>query len=205
MHLVAAPRNWKNKNHHRNRQTTEGEFGYCFLLCPPSKAVPKKHFAVVHPIMVCTYTNVAVDNLVEGFVTAGLDPVRIGYGKTKSALQEHSFEFKMEQHPLYPAYEVVSENLEKLEKDLSRTCARIFEQQKRRDPACELSRLKSYRDVLSVKMSRFSSRKQAMYQQMQTEVLTSADVVRFPASYTSSELMNTLRYALPASAPVLSC
>jgi hypothetical protein len=62
--------------------------------------------------MVCTYTNVAVDNLVEGFVTAGLDPVRIGYGQIKSTLQEHSFEFKIEKHPLYPKYKVRLRELE---------------------------------------------------------------------------------------------
>ncbi|KAH8831193.1 P-loop containing nucleoside triphosphate hydrolase protein [Flagelloscypha sp. PMI_526] len=38
----------------------------------------KVHFQVPHPLLVCTYTNVAVDNLVEGFVKAGLNPVRVG-------------------------------------------------------------------------------------------------------------------------------
>jgi len=148
-----------------------------------SNAFSKKHFAVVHPIMVCTYTNVAVDNLVEGFATAGLDPIRIGYGQVKSTLQEHSFEFKIEQHPLYPKYGVVLENLKSLEKDLSQTYARIFEHQKQKAPPSELSRLTSRRDVLYAKLSRFNSTKQTMYQQMQTEVLASADVVRFFASH----------------------
>ena len=133
--------------------------------------------------MVCTYTNVAVDNLVEGFVTAGLDPVRIGYGQIKSTLQEHSFEFKIEQHPLYPKYEVVSENLKELEKDLSRTYARIFEHQERGALSPELSRLKSHRDFLHAKLRGFNSIKQAMYQQMQIEVLSSADVVSFFTSH----------------------
>jgi len=133
--------------------------------------------------MVCTYTNVAVDNLVEGFATAGLDPIRIGYGQIKSTLHKHSFEYKIEQHPLYPKYEVVLENLKSLERDLSQTCAHIFEHQKRGAPSGELSRLKSSRNVLYAKLSRFNSTKQTMYQQMQTEVLASADVVRFFASH----------------------
>jgi len=165
-----------------------------------SDTLPKKHFAVVHPIMVCTYTNVAVDNLVEGLVAAGLDPVRIGYGQIKSTLQEHSFEFKIEQHPLYPEYRVVSKNLDELEKELRKTSVAVLEHQKRRAPSPELSRLKSYRDVVYVKLSRSNSKKQAIYQQMQTEVLTSADVVRSFTPYTSGELMDTLRYAPPASA-----
>lgn len=134
--------------------------------------------------MVCTYTNVAVDNLVEGLVAAGLDPVRIGYGQIKSAMQEHSFKFKIERHPLYPKYKVASENLEKLEKDLKRTSARIFEHQEQGGPPDELSRLKSDRNLLYAKLSRSNSIKQATHQQIQTEVLARADVVRilnFPA------------------------
>src|SRR5882757_9380800 len=101
----------------------------CCLPRWSSDVFSKKRFAVVHPIMVCTYTNVAVDNLVEGFVAAGLDPVRVGYGQIKPTLREHSLEFKIERHPLYPKYEIVSENLEKLERDLKKTYARIYEHQ----------------------------------------------------------------------------
>jgi len=154
--------------------------------------------------MVCTYTNVAVDNLVEGFVNAGLDPVRIGYGQIKSTLQEHSLEFKLEQHPLYPKYKAISEEVEQLEKDLKRIHALIFEHHKPGAPRHELFRLKTYRGVLYAKLSRVNSNKQAMYQQMQLEVLTSADVVRFPTFRIFGELTHTFRYALPASVLGLS-
>jgi len=149
--------------------------------------------------MVCTYTNVAVDNLVEGLVAAGLDPIRIGYGQIKSTLQEHSLEFKIEQHPLYAEYRVVSKGLEGLEKDLRKISATILDHQKQRVLPPEFSRLKSRRGFLYAKLSRLNSQKQAMYQQMQVEVLTSADVVRSFTSYTSAELMGTIRYAPPAS------
>ena len=151
---------------------------------PLSDTPPKKHFAVVHPIMVCTYTNVAVDNLVEGLVAAGLDPVRIGYGQIKSTLQEHSLEFKIKQHPLYPEYRLVSKYLEELEKDLRKTSTAILEHQKRRAQSPELSRSKSYRYVLYGKLSRSRFKQQGIYQQMQMEVLNSADVVRSFTSYT---------------------
>jgi len=149
--------------------------------------------------MVCTYTNVAVDNLVEGLVAAGLDPVRIGYGQIKSTLQERSLEFKIEQHPLYPKHRVVSKNVEDLERDLRKISAAVLEHQERGALSPELSRLKSRRGVLYAKLSRLNSQKQAMYKQMQVEVLTSADVVRSFTSYTSSELMDTFRYVLPVS------
>ena len=139
--------------------------------------------------MVCTYTNVAVDNLVEGFVKAGLDPVRIGYGQIKSTLQEYSLESKIERHPLYPKYGVVLENMEELGKELKRICALISEHQKRGAPPQELSRLKARRGVLDAKLSRFDSTKQTMYQQMRTEVLNSADVVRFFTFHAFSELI----------------
>lgn len=132
---------------------------------------------MVHPILVCTYTNVAVDNLVEGFVTAGLDPVRIGYGQTKSTLQQHSLESKVEKHPLYAKYEAASEESKRLEHVLKQTYARIFEQKKKGGHSGELSRLKSYVKTLYAKRSRLYSDERAVYQQIQTEVLTSADVV----------------------------
>ena len=130
----------------------------------------------------CTYTNVAVDNLVEGFVTAGLDPVRIGYGQTKSTLQEHSLESKMEKHPLYQKYEVACGELKKLEGELNRTRHRIFEQQRRGGHSGELSRLKCYLENITATRSRLLSNERALYQQIRTEVLFSADVVRLSTS-----------------------
>ena len=38
----------------------------------------QREFDVAIPLLVCTYTNVAVDNLVEGLVAGGLHPVRVG-------------------------------------------------------------------------------------------------------------------------------
>jgi hypothetical protein len=40
--------------------------------------LPQKDFDVAIPLLVCTYTNVAVDNLVEGLAAAGLHPIRVG-------------------------------------------------------------------------------------------------------------------------------
>ena len=164
-----------------------------------SNIVAKKNFAVVHPILVCTYTNVAVDNLVEGFVNAGLDPVRIGYGQTKSTLQEHSLESKVEKHPLYPSYKVACENLKTLEKELKRTHARIFERQKQGASSNELSRSRNYLGTLRAKRLKLHSKEQKLYRQMQIEVLTNADVVGFSIPYTYRELTNSVRYVLLAS------
>lgn len=59
----------------------------------------KRHFAVPHPILVCTYTNVAVDNLVEGLAAAGLAPLRVGFGPAiRPSVIEHSLHRKLEVH-----------------------------------------------------------------------------------------------------------
>ena len=194
---TAASRYWKNENHHRDHQAPQGELDLC-LLHPSSHASSKKHFAVVHPILVCTYTNVAVDNLVEGFVAAGLDPVRIGYGQTKSTFQKYSLESKTEKHPLYAKYKLASENSKGLDKELERTRADLQDQE-RGAPSGKLSRLRSYVGILDAKRKRFRSDEQALYQQIQTELLTNADVVCFPTSCKCKELINAVRYALPAS------
>lgn len=154
---------------------------------------------MVHPILVCTYTNVAVDNLVEGFGNAGLDPVRIGYGQIKSTLQEHSLEFKMKKHPLYPMYEATSEKLKMLEKELKQTHARIFERREKRAPSRELSRLKSCLDVLGARYYKLHSKELAIHHQMQTEVLIDADVVSFSTFHKHNEFMDIDRCALLVS------
>ena len=60
----------------------------------------KGHFEVPHPILVCTYTNVAVDNLLEGFAAGGLKPLRVGTeGLTKDELEKYLFDNKFEEHP----------------------------------------------------------------------------------------------------------
>jgi hypothetical protein len=52
---------------------------------------------------VCTYTNVAVDNLVEGFVKAGLKPLRIAFsGKVKPEIEEYTYQQAMARHFLKP-------------------------------------------------------------------------------------------------------
>ena len=57
----------------------------------------------------CTYTNVAVDNLLEGFINAGLKPLRVGFeGKAKAGLGEYMLEHQFDMHPLRRAFERVA-------------------------------------------------------------------------------------------------
>jgi hypothetical protein len=44
---------------------------------------------VKEPLLICTFTNVAVDNLVEGLAASGLKPLRIGCeGKVEENLEQ---------------------------------------------------------------------------------------------------------------------
>ncbi|KZS89432.1 P-loop containing nucleoside triphosphate hydrolase protein [Sistotremastrum niveocremeum HHB9708] len=76
----------------------------------------KAHFEVPHPILVCTYTNVAVDNLVEGmiapniatsssglksYVPPALKPLRVSFSAgVKASLQPYTLDAKVEVHPM---------------------------------------------------------------------------------------------------------
>ncbi|KIY63188.1 P-loop containing nucleoside triphosphate hydrolase protein [Cylindrobasidium torrendii FP15055 ss-10] len=61
----------------------------------------KQHFAVPYPILVCTYTNVAVDHLVEGMGRGGLRPLRVASsGKSTPELAEYSIDTQLSRHPL---------------------------------------------------------------------------------------------------------
>ena len=80
------------------------------------------HFEVPHPLLVCTYTNIAVDNLVEGLAKAGVKPLRVG-GNIQKSLIEHSLDYKLENHHLHPRLvravseeEKVSRQIQDLEK-----------------------------------------------------------------------------------------
>ncbi|KAI0314198.1 P-loop containing nucleoside triphosphate hydrolase protein [Amylostereum chailletii] len=66
----------------------------------------KTYFDVPAPLLVCTYTNVAVDNLVEGFAAAGLTPLRVSSsGRSKRSLYAHTLEAHLERHPRRGALE----------------------------------------------------------------------------------------------------
>ncbi|KAI0728353.1 P-loop containing nucleoside triphosphate hydrolase protein [Irpex lacteus] len=59
----------------------------------------KVHFGVPHPILFCTFTNGAVDNVIEGLVAASLRPLRVGTSsKIKEDLSEYILEEQIENH-----------------------------------------------------------------------------------------------------------
>ncbi|KAI0077675.1 P-loop containing nucleoside triphosphate hydrolase protein [Panus rudis PR-1116 ss-1] len=77
----------------------------------------KAHFEVPHPVLLCTYTNVAVDNLVEGLLSAGLKPLRVGFGgRVEEALRQTTLDHKLSMHPLKGRYDTTLKQIEALDK-----------------------------------------------------------------------------------------
>ncbi|KAH7100425.1 P-loop containing nucleoside triphosphate hydrolase protein [Auriculariales sp. MPI-PUGE-AT-0066] len=90
----------------------------------------KQHFHVQHPLMICTYTNVAVDNLVEGLARAGLRPLRFGSTKhstLRPEYQKYTVRAKRNAHIIGPHLDKYIASSEKLSKELNRIMARIRE------------------------------------------------------------------------------
>jgi hypothetical protein len=57
-------------------------------------------FEVPVPILVCTYTNMALDHIVEGLVGRGLKPLRIGLdAKVRPGLKDYVLEAYLDRHP----------------------------------------------------------------------------------------------------------
>ncbi|KAJ2935326.1 hypothetical protein H1R20_g1768, partial [Candolleomyces eurysporus] len=152
----------------------------------------KSHFAVPQPILVCTYTNVAVDNLVEGMANAGIKPLRVGYGPAiRPDLIEHSLHHKLEMHQRAP-------ELKKLEDDETRIQEKIEDLHKKIHELADRMGI-SFRDTLNGKVTaRFEGRvrnmtgtldslsrqigmvkakKYALQQAMLRDVLEEADVI----------------------------
>ena len=134
-----------------------------------------------YPILLCTYTNVAVDNLVEGLANTTLDALRIGYnGKVKSTLIEHTLEKKLETHPLAFSYKKLKDDMEERMQRKKNLEQRIRELQKNtnrrhiaRLDAMELDSIGLERQIHSLE-----TRAWGLFRRMVRDIVTAADVVR---------------------------
>lgn len=136
-----------------------------------------------HPILVCTYTNVAVDNLVEGLVSSGVKALRVGFGgNVRSSLIEHTLDYKLETHPLQPTLARLVKREEELSARMIALESRLGEVRRKelndtkgltkRGDNMQLSLLSMQNQQHALK-----SRLYAMQQQMLRNVISDADVV----------------------------
>lgn len=134
------------------------------------------HFQVPQPLLVCTYTNVAVDNLVEGLAKAGMRPLRVGFNaKVKPALHPHTLDAKIDLHPLKPGIDSLEESVHRLQEYMQN----VKEKLKGMEPfsAQELA----YQGMLERMGRDLQARKGriwAMSKGMVQDIVAQADVVR---------------------------
>ncbi|KAH6904509.1 P-loop containing nucleoside triphosphate hydrolase protein [Coprinopsis sp. MPI-PUGE-AT-0042] len=144
----------------------------------------KSHFRIPHPILVCTYTNVAVDNLVEGFVSMNLKPIRVGYpASVRPSLQPYTLQVKMMEHDLYPKCAELRTESDKLVAETTRLGTQIEELERdlrgKKNPRKEL-RLANMRQANEIKKKRYKTLRLKIYQLeliIYTDLCKDADVI----------------------------
>lgn len=157
----------------------------------------KVHFQVHHPLLVCTYTNVAVDNLVEGFATAGLKPLRVGFGaKVKSSLGEYTLDHQLGKHPLKPRVDKLAEEERSIEKRRSQLKKKIedVQQEGRAGASDRLERMTSTLTMLGRQSMSVKAKLYAMHQEMLRDVTSAADVICTTCVTSASVALNVLDF-----------
>jgi hypothetical protein len=147
----------------------------------------KVHFRVPHPILVCTFTNVAVDNLVEGLANAKLKPLRAASaGKTKDSLAHYTLDHQVATHPLQVDFKVLADRRERTKKslkDLNEKLEKVLEKEKTRTLTdgqakwkenMEAGVMKKEREITTLKKRLFG-----LEQRMIRDCLNKSDVVSF--------------------------
>ncbi|KAG2152811.1 P-loop containing nucleoside triphosphate hydrolase protein [Suillus clintonianus] len=153
----------------------------------------KVHFEVHHPLLVCTYTNVAVDNLVEGFAAAGVKPLRVGFGaKIKSSLYEYTLDAKLEAHPLKPKVDQLLKDQENAEKKLGALEQRIVEAEK--SGSEKLSNMRTALTVLERQVLALRAKLYALHQEMLNSITAAADVICTTCITSASAALNILDF-----------
>lgn len=141
-----------------------------------SEVLSKAHFEVHHPLLVCTYTNVAVDNLVEGFAAAGVKPLRVGFAaKIKSSLHEYTLEAKLEAHPLKPKVDQLVKEQENVERKLEGLESRIITAEK--SGSEKLSSMRTAVTIAERQVLAVRAKLYALHQEMLNDIISAADVV----------------------------
>ncbi|KAI9512155.1 P-loop containing nucleoside triphosphate hydrolase protein [Russula earlei] len=149
-------------------------------------------FQVPAPILVCTYTNMALDHIVEGFVRRGLKPLRVGLdAKVQPAVKGFVLEAYLDRHPRRGDLErLVREETRLQEK--ARVLERDIEEAKARGQPIRVGTLQTIMANVNRQLSAVNVRLFKLRQEMITNVLKQADVICTTCiGAASSELKNT--------------
>jgi len=147
------------------------------------------HFEVPQPILICTFTNVAVDNLVEGLAKVGVKPLRVGsQGNIRPSLIPHSLDYKMQMHYLYPTFREVTKEIETLAngiRDLGARYAKFLRKTEGLKGAPTKRRIATTENMFKdlemkkLRLKGIQRKKYAIEQDMLRDVVAEADVVGY--------------------------
>ena len=142
--------------------STPGESRISLVLGPPGTGktktiveavrLLKQHFTIPHPILLCTYTNVAVDNLLEGLARVSqsseaehkakknaVQPVKLlrvgSEGRVRRSLASHTFEAQAAAHPRAGALKKISDRIAERRKDRKQLSQRIRDLRSKLSPS----------------------------------------------------------------------
>uniref|UniRef100_A0A8H8CFX0 P-loop containing nucleoside triphosphate hydrolase protein n=1 Tax=Psilocybe cubensis TaxID=181762 RepID=A0A8H8CFX0_PSICU len=163
----------------------------------------KVEFEVPHPLLVCTYTNVAVDNLVDGLARAGLKPLRVGYsGNVRESLIEHTLDAKLSAHPLHPKLTQLVDESAQTAKEIedlwrrSRTLELKIKETAapRKNVMTRASNMRKALFAMQTKQMRRKTKIYAMQQQMLQDVVRDADVICTTCITTACNALNVVDF-----------
>ncbi|EJD05026.1 P-loop containing nucleoside triphosphate hydrolase protein [Fomitiporia mediterranea MF3/22] len=158
----------------------------------------KGHFEVPHPILVCTFTNVAIDNLLEGFANGGLKPLRVGNeGSAKPELQEYMFDEQFDGHPkkaaeldpLIKEYEELDSRIRKLRKDI-----KALEDEKPTNWIEKRENMKLDMDRKSYRSYILKARARLLRESIFYDICTKADVICTTSIRSASYYLQTMDF-----------
>lgn len=140
-------------------------------------------FEVPVPILVCTYTNMALDHIVEGLVRRGLKPLRVGLdAKVRPALKNYVLEAYLDRHPRRNDLERLVRGEMRLQEKAELLKKKFVEASKTSSRVADLRTMLANVDrqlwVLKAKVFR-------LRQEMITDVLKEVDVVGWLVDFLS--------------------
>jgi len=140
--------------------------------------------------LVCTYTNVAVDNLVEGLANRGLRPLRVGYtAKIRGDVRPWSLEKRIEEHALKPRYDKLQAEIDQLRKAM----IDITEKIPKIESIYQITKLKAVHSNMDADLSRKLGRKWILYMIMTRDIVENSDAVSIHCFYPLSDILSDYR------------